>query len=101
MTDNAGTEIETAVRMIRLFCRARHGTKTSLCADCSVLLARVLERLRSCTRDPKPACRDCAAHCYPPPVRARIKEVMRFSGPRMLLLHPLLTLRHYLKRPSR
>jgi hypothetical protein len=29
-------------------------------------------------------------------MRARIKQVMRFSGPRMLLTHPFLTVQHYL-----
>jgi len=93
-----GTDIETAVRMIKIFCRGRHGTKTGLCADCSGLLAYVMERLASCRQDPKPACRDCATHCYNPALRGRIKEVMRYAGPRMPLFHPLLTLRHFLRK---
>ena len=29
-------------------------------------------------------------------MRARIREVMRYAGPRMLLSHPLMALRHLL-----
>jgi hypothetical protein len=29
-------------------------------------------------------------------MRDRVKEVMRFSGPRMLLRHPILAIRHLL-----
>jgi hypothetical protein len=34
---------------------------------------------------PKPACKHCPAHCYHPTYRARIREVMKFSGRKMLL----------------
>jgi hypothetical protein len=33
-----------------------------------------------------------------PDMRKRIIEVMKYSGPRMLLLHPVLTIRHKLKK---
>jgi hypothetical protein len=34
------------------------------------------------------------ALCYTPDMRERIRAVMRFSGPRMLLHHPWLALMH-------
>jgi hypothetical protein len=37
-----------------------------------------------------------AAHCYRPEMRQRVREVMRFAGPKMLLRHPLLAVRHLL-----
>jgi hypothetical protein len=35
-------------------------------------------------------------HCYRAQQRERIRRVMRYSGPRMLLAHPLLALLHLL-----
>ena len=33
-------------------------------------------------------------HCYQTEMREKIRQVMRFSGPRMLLYHPALALWH-------
>ncbi|MFB2831137.1 nitrous oxide-stimulated promoter family protein [Aeromonas jandaei] len=44
----------------------------------------------------KPACANCNIHCYAPAMRKQIQLVMRWSGPRMLLRHPWLAIRHLL-----
>ncbi len=38
----------------------------------------------------------CAGHRYAPRRGGRIREVMRYSGPHMLIRHPLLVVRHAL-----
>ena len=40
--------------------------------------------------------RRCPIHCYRPDMRSLMRQVMRYSGPRMLLRHPWATLRHWL-----
>lgn len=83
--------------MIRLYCRRKH-TQGELCTDCAGLLAYAHARLDRCRfGGRKPSCRACKVHCYRPDMAARIREVMRFSGPRMIWTHPLLTLCHLLK----
>lgn len=49
----------------------------------------------------KPACKHCPIHCYQPLKRQEIKAIMRWSGPRMLLRHPILAIRHLIddRRP--
>lgn len=42
----------------------------------------------------KTFCSSCKVHCYKPEMREKIREVMRFSGPRMMLYHPLTAMRH-------
>ena len=42
----------------------------------------------------KSFCSVCPVHCYSKDMRAQVREVMRYSGPRMLLHYPLTTLRH-------
>ena len=36
----------------------------------------------------------CKVHCYKKDKRDQIRKVMRFSGPRMLVYHPIMAIRH-------
>jgi hypothetical protein len=42
----------------------------------------------------KPTCANCETHCYRPAMREQVRVVMRYSGPRMLKLHPVLAVAH-------
>ena len=46
------------------------------------------------SKDAKPACNHCTVHCYSAKMKERVKAVMRYSGPRMLLRHPWLAILH-------
>ena len=90
-------EARTVAAMIRRYCRDRHHTTDGLCPECAELLAYARRRLARCPfQDNKTTCGKCPVHCYAPGMRARIREVMRYAGPRMLLSHPLMALRHLL-----
>ena len=82
--------------MIALYCRKKHGTrKGSLCGPCAELSAYAKERSERCPfMEEKTFCQNCRVHCYRPEMRERIREVMRFSGPRMILYHPAAAVRH-------
>ena len=89
-------EKRTMGAMLRLYCRKHHGGG-ALCGECSELLEYATCRLDRCPFGPqKTTCAKCPVHCYKPRYRERVKEVMRFSGPRMLLYHPILAVRHLL-----
>lgn len=45
----------------------------------------------------KTFCSNCKVHCYKPDMREKIRAVMRFSGPRMMLYHPVMALRHVME----
>ncbi len=96
--DNArrlAREARTIQVMIGMYCRGNHGTPEGLCADCQALQDYALGRLERCPYGgTKPTCAKCPIHCYAPEMRARIRTVMRYAGPRMLLSHPLLALGH-------
>ncbi len=94
-------EIETVQKMIMIYCHEMHGTeKNQLCAQCSDLFYYAKQRIDKCYYgDQKPVCSKCKVHCYKPEMRNKIKEIMRYSGPRMLLKSPVLSLRYiYRKR---
>lgn len=81
-------------RMIRIYCSFSE-KNSELCDGCRELLAYANERLDKCPfGDGKGSCKGCKIHCYKPEMRARIRRVMRFSGPRMLFISPIMSLRH-------
>jgi hypothetical protein len=90
-------EWRTVVAMIRIYCGGRHGRSTDLCRDCEELRVYARARLQRCVfGGGKPTCANCPVHCYQPARREQMKQVMRYAGPRMLLHHPILTVRHWI-----
>ncbi len=88
-------ERRTVEAMVFLFCRGTHGTRGGPCDDCGRLLECALHRLHRCPfQERKTTCANCSVHCYSPEMRERIREVMRYSGPRMLLRHPVRAILH-------
>ena len=89
-------EQATIASMTRLFCRAKHDTREGLCADCQELLDYAQERVARCMFLPeKPVCGRCPVHCYQAPYQERIREVMRFAGPRLIFNDPVAVVRHF------
>jgi len=90
-------EKKTVEYMIRLYCSSHHPRGDGPCDQCAALLDYARSRLDGCPfGEHKPACSRCTTHCYGPDMRERIRTVMRYSGPRMLLRHPLLAIFHIL-----
>ncbi|MFA5449657.1 MAG: nitrous oxide-stimulated promoter family protein [Clostridia bacterium] len=89
-------EIEVVTLMIKRYCRGKHKTRgNKLCADCTELLDYVKFRRAKCPyQDDKPFCSNCKTHCYKPAMRSKIREVMRYSGPRIIFRHPIISVRH-------
>lgn len=84
--------------MIALYCRKKHGTGRGLCSECSALNDYARLRSDKCPfMETKTFCSNCRVHCYKPEQREKIREVMRFSGPRMLFHHPVAAMRHVIE----
>ena len=82
--------------MIALYCRKQHDTpKGTLCPECRQLHYYALARIEKCPfMETKTFCSACKVHCYKPEMREKIRAVMRWAGPRMLPVHPVLSIRH-------
>ena len=89
-------EAMTIEAMVRLYCRKHHlPDEDGLCEDCRSFLEYAKKRLACCPYGgEKPVCAKCRIHCYKPEMKERMREVMRYAGPRMLLYHPVAALRH-------
>jgi hypothetical protein len=55
-------------------------------------------RLNKCPfKENKTFCSNCKIHCYKKDMQEKIRRVMRYSGPRMLLYHPILAIKHLIE----
>lgn len=87
-------ELETIEAMTRIYCADHHGTPHP-CADCQALMTYASKRLAVCTYgEDKPVCAKCQIHCYGKAMREKVREVMRYAGPRMIVRHPWFALMH-------
>ena len=67
-------EIMLVSQMIKLYCHKNH-------TKCRFMKSKTF-------------CSNCKIHCYSPEMRDKIQKVMRYSGPRIFIYHPVLCLRH-------
>lgn len=108
-------DVAILVRFIGIYCDGKHGEQIRrpvhlkfcdlevllgrspvLCDACAKLLAHAIVKRSRCPHDPKPACKHCPQHCYQPAYRQYIREVMRYSGWRMVTRGRVDLLRHLL-----
>lgn len=84
-------------KMIKIYCKKNHNKK-DLCEECKELSDYAHLRVEKCPHmEEKTFCSSCTTHCYDSEHRNKIKEVMRFSGPRILLHNPILAIKHILE----
>lgn len=109
-------DLKVLVTFVGIFCKERHSHPAAekhlmalppemqgllkkdirLCSDCIALLHYAMEKRRKCPLNPKPSCKKCHIHCYGKEYRARIREIMAFSGRHLVLRGRLDLLWHYL-----
>lgn len=97
-------DMRTVSVMVGVYCAGNHKNRerphTSyagepLCAECAEIDAYANLRTRDCVRmEEKTTCDRCEIHCYTHAQLEKIREVMRYAGPRMMLRHPLAALQH-------
>lgn len=88
-------EKRVVTEMITLYCQKHKHTKMGICKECQEIKDYAMMRSDKCPfMETKTFCSNCKVHCYSPEMRKKIKEIMKYSGPRMILRRPYLTMRH-------
>lgn len=104
--DKREREKKMVSEMILLYCKKQHKSlrkasglgKIELCPECAELENYAGMRSDQCPfMETKTFCSNCKVHCYKPEMRERIRKIMRFSGPRMLFVHPVAAIRHVIE----
>lgn len=89
--------------MIIKYCKGNHkavrkeqGIKgKEVCAECKELTEYALFRLDKCPfKVNKKFCSFCKIHCYKPEMREKIKQVMKYSGHRLMFRYPVFCFSH-------
>ncbi len=94
LPDLLGLELKTIKAMVNIYCKAFHKTPGS-CNECNDFLDYANEKLDRCPYgQQKPTCNKCPIHCYKPKQREQARKIMRYAGPRMLIYHPILAIKH-------
>ena len=98
LTPRLARELKTITAMVKLYCREHHHSPTAdICEECREFLSYAEKRLAHCPFDEsKPTCGKCAIHCYKKDMQAKAKQIMRYSGPKMIWQHPILAFYHLL-----
>ena len=95
--DKRKKEKEVVSLMIDLYCKGNHHQKTT-CQECRKLKEYACQRVDKCPfMETKTFCSNCKVHCYKPEMRESIREVMRYSGPRMIFHHPVMAVNHLIE----
>ena len=108
------SDIQTLMKFVGIYCRENHNgerlpfsfklidlqkfTKKEirLCPDCYRLLTYGLTMRMKCPHDPKPMCKKCETQCYHGDYKAKIRDVMKFSGMYLVKHGRVDMLYHYL-----
>lgn len=94
-------EIKIISNMIDLYCKKNQKSKEDL-SDYEELKNYAIKKINSCPfMETKTFCSNCNVHCYKPDMQKKICEVMRFSGPRMIFYHPIMTIHHIISSKKR
>ena len=81
-------------RMIELYCKKRLDL-AEVSDEYKELEMYAYKRLDMCKfGDSKPNCKRCPIHCYKPEMREKIRAIMRWTGPRMIIYDPIAAIRH-------
>jgi hypothetical protein len=81
--------------MVRIYCNAKHKTNGPPYLKCNEFLEYVLVRLDKFPYHvEKTTCGKCGLSCYESRKKEMDLEIFYFSGPRMLIRHPVLTFHH-------
>lgn len=83
--------------MIKIFCKSNHKNYNynNLCEECIELYNYASGQIDRCRfMETKTFCSACPSHCYKKDMREKIREVMIFSGKRMIFYRPILALKH-------
>lgn len=103
INDKREEEKKLVFLMIKIFCKSKHkkdkkykkANKSELCEECMELFDYAAGQICGCRfMETKTFCSVCPSHCYKKNMRKRIREVMIFSGRRMLFYRPILALKH-------
>ena len=99
MKNNTPKEKENIHKTFGVYCRANHNTEgDKLCPKCTALLTTVFTKIGRCPYGiGKPICDKCETPCFGENATKEFRNIMSSSQRKMLLSHPMMTIKHKLQ----
>mgnify|MGYP002398806267 CR=1 FL=1 len=102
-------DIRLIGKFVEVYCAGKHSgaerssivmpadlEERSLCPECATFLQYAITRRLKCPIEAeKPSCKHCRTHCYAKPQLAKVKEIMAYSGKKLMLRGRLDYIWHY------
>ena len=103
-------DIRLIGKFVEVYCAGRHGSQDrlpfalpadlgtrQLCPECARFMAYAVARRIKCPLEAeKPSCKHCRIHCYAREQRGKVREIMAYSGRKLIMRGRLDYLWHYL-----
>lgn len=103
-------DIRLIGKFVEVYCAGRHGAAErtpfalpeslgarKLCPECAELMEYAVARRVKCPLEAeKPSCKHCRIHCYAPAQREKVREIMAYSGRKLIMRGRLDYIWHYL-----
>jgi len=87
---------KTIKLMIDIYCSGKHGTEDGeLCRRCAEMKNYMYKRIELCKKE-KAFCGRCEyhTHCYAGEPGSLVRDLMRYSGPRLMIKKPVAVLKY-------
>lgn len=109
ITGNQKKDIRLIGKFVEVYCAGKHSAahrspfmlpaglgERRLCPECSAFMEyAVAKRMKCPLETEKPSCKHCRIHCYAAPQREKVREIMAWSGRRLMLRGRLDYIWHY------
>ena len=97
--NNVPKEKENIRKTFGVYCHSHHNTDSDkLCPKCNALLTTVFTKMSRCPYGiSKPICDRCETPCFGENATKEFLNVMQSSQKKMLLSHPIMTVKHKLQ----
>lgn len=102
-------DIRLIGKFVEVYCAGKHGSEArspftlsenlgerKICSECAVFMEyAVTKRLKCPLEAEKPSCKHCRIHCYGREQREKVREIMSYSGRKLMLRGRLDYVWHY------
>lgn len=109
LTKHQKNDIRLIGKFVEVYCAGRHGSserspfalpgdlgQRKLCRECAAFMAYAVGKRIKCPLEAeKPSCKHCRIHCYAAEQREKVREIMGYSGRRLMMRGRLDYVWHY------
>lgn len=102
-------DIRLIGKFVEVYCAGRHGAverapfllpeglgERRVCSECTAFMEyAVTKRIKCPLEAEKPSCKHCRIHCYGKAQREKVREIMSYSGRKLMMLGRLDYVWHY------